>query len=60
VTFRIGGEIMNGKLFSSNLVRTRKNSGMTILQLSEKSHLSKATIINYEKGRRVPRINDVQ
>jgi transcriptional regulator with XRE-family HTH domain len=42
------------------LVSARRKAGMTLRDVSEKSNLSRATIINYEKGRRMPRVDDLQ
>jgi transcriptional regulator with XRE-family HTH domain len=46
--------------FALILASMRKRTGLTLQKLSEKSNLSKATIINYEKGRRIPRVDDLQ
>jgi transcriptional regulator with XRE-family HTH domain len=45
---------------SKKLSEARKKAGLTLRELSELSGLSKATIINYEKGKRIPRVNDLQ
>jgi transcriptional regulator with XRE-family HTH domain len=45
---------------SEKLLNARREARLTIQQLAQRSGLSRATIINYEKGRRIPRVDDLQ
>jgi transcriptional regulator with XRE-family HTH domain len=44
----------------SKLKTLRKGRGLTQLELSEKLELSRATISNYEVGRRMPHLSDLR
>ena len=45
---------------SKKLKLLRKGRGLTQLELSEKVGLSRATLSNYEVGRRMPHLNELE
>ncbi|SMG40695.1 helix-turn-helix domain-containing protein [Dethiosulfovibrio salsuginis] len=42
------------------LTLARSRAGITQIQAAEKTGLSRNTIINFEKGRRIPRADDLE
>lgn len=43
-----------------SLAAARVNAGMTQEDVAKEMHISKATIINWEKGKVIPRISEIQ
>lgn len=43
-----------------SLAAARVNAGMTQEDVAKEMHISKATIINWEKGKVIPRIPEIQ
>ena len=43
-----------------SLAAARVNAGMTQEDMAKEMHISKATIINWEKGKVIPRISEIQ
>ncbi len=46
--------------FQISLAAARVNAGLTQIQVAEKMHVSKVTIINWEKGKVIPGIPQIE
>lgn len=48
------------EILQISLAAARKNAGMTQSDVAKKMHVSKTTIVNWEKGKIIPRLPEMQ